>query len=255
MLVDRRRGRGRGRSDRPRVGHMTTDEAAEKYADGMVVKESGSGSIRGGFRVRDKGGFLANRAQRNESFKIDVTPSADLSLQEKVHSDGSTPPFSRDSNVTFSGDPKPSSSRDRPMVAHFEIQSDALTPVSPALGLENQLLAPRQARSFSPPPVIRASFPLSPSLRTDGANPSHSMIVEHVSTMLQADPPDTYVDDAEGSLEDCGDEMTDGDEPDDLMTLGQCQSEARREVLIRKGSQASMPSLKKGKVEPAGKGV
>lgn len=81
------------------------------------------------------------------------------------------------------------------------------------------------------------------------------MIVEHVSTMLQADPPDTNVDDTEGSLEDCGDEMTEGDEPDDLMTLGQCQSEARREALIRKGSQASMPFLKKGRVEPARKGV
>lgn len=162
MLVACRRGRGHGRSDRPRVGHMTTDEAAEKHADGTVVKESGSGSIHGRFWVRGKGGFLATRAQRNESFKIDVTPSADLSLQEKVHSDGSTPLFSRDSNVTFSGDPKPSSSRDRPMVAHSEIQSDALTPISPALGLENQLLAPRQAHSFCHLLLFVHPFPLIP---------------------------------------------------------------------------------------------
>lgn len=58
------------------------------------------------------------------------------------------------------------------------------------------------------------------------------MIVDCISIALQGDPPNTDVDDAEGSLEDCGDKMTDGEEHNDLITHGQCQSEARRDALI-----------------------
>lgn len=46
------------------------------------------------------------------------------------------------------------------------------------------------------------------------------MIIYHISTALQEDPPDTNVEDAEGSLEDYSGKMTDGDEPNDQMSLG-----------------------------------
>lgn len=99
---------------------MTTDEVAEKQADGMVVRDSGGGNIHGGFRVRGRGGFLATRAQRTESFKNDVTSPADFFLHANVHSDESTPSFSRDPTVTFPGDPKPFSSRDMPNAVQFD---------------------------------------------------------------------------------------------------------------------------------------
>ncbi|XP_039130949.1 uncharacterized protein LOC120267377 [Dioscorea cayenensis subsp. rotundata] len=47
------------------------------------------------------------------------------------------------------------------------------------------------------------------------------MIIDRVSTALRGEPPDAEVDDAEESLEESSDEMTDGEEPDDLMTLSQ----------------------------------
>lgn len=45
------------------------------------------------------------------------------------------------------------------------------------------------------------------------------------------------------------DQMSEEEEPDDLMTLDQFQEEARREALICKGSLLAVETQKKGRLE------
>lgn len=56
-------------------------------------------------------------------------------------------------------------------------------------------------------------------------------------------------DNDDDASEDSEDQMSEGDEPDDHMTLDQYQEEARRVALIRKGSLLDVETLKKGRLE------
>lgn len=85
------------------------------------------------------------------------------------------------------------------------------------------------------------------------SHPLHSLVVEKVSSALDTGEMEEDCDDEDDDYSDEEDEeMPDDDVPEDSMTLVQYLEEARREALIRKGSQYSDVSTKKGRLEVGG---
>lgn len=83
------------------------------------------------------------------------------------------------------------------------------------------------------------------------------MIVDKVSAFLQGSLSgnDSDEEEVDGTFEDSEDEMVEDDGLDDMMTLIQYQSEARKEALIQKGSHVAEASHKKGRINTEGNGV
>lgn len=77
------------------------------------------------------------------------------------------------------------------------------------------------------------------------------MAVDRISSALERDPS-VDGDSQEEESDDSDNGMSDGDGPDDSMTLVKFQEEVRRDSLIRKSSNEMAASLKKGRLEPGG---
>lgn len=81
------------------------------------------------------------------------------------------------------------------------------------------------------------------------------MLVDNITNAFQKDCSDHDCDGDDGSFNGSDEDMSDGDEPDDMMTLVQYQEEARKENLIRKGTYETSSSHKKGRVDTVVNGV
>lgn len=208
-----------------------------------------SSGLRGGIRGRSHGEFLPRYVQCSEKEKDEVTfpiKSTALhgSLMECIALN-----IPQDSVISFSWD-SPSS------VA--PIQEYSATPLALLPSQQpNKGDKSHHKHSSSPPPVLRTSIPLiTPQLEVDPIR-THSMLVDKVNNILQ-DPPSYGISDEDvddGSSENSEDEMVEDDDPDDMMTIVQYQSEAHREALIRKGSHAVQASQKQGRINIEGSGV
>lgn len=105
-------------------------------------------------------------------------------------------------------------------------------------------------RPCSPPPVLRSSIQLALDVPSRLTNTPHSILVDNVSnSLVEEDMDEDGSQDDESSGEDDDEDMSEEALldvcPDDDMTLYKYQAEARREALVRKGSNIHNTSPKK----------
>lgn len=151
----------------------------------------------------------------------------------------------RPSNVhwdsSIPSDPSP------PVISHIPLEKTS--PLTQPSHRPPKIIEPLDRRHRSPPPVLLSSIVEDSSLNVASPNPEHSKIVGQVTAALDdgsMEEDSKYDDEAS---EDSDAQMSEEEEPDDLMTLNQYQEEARRVALICKGTLLDVEFLKKGRLE------
>lgn len=245
LLVSRRRGGTRGRGGGTRASRMTSDAAADPSPDIPLSRGAVIWNIRGGRSAASGGRPVTPHAPF-------VTLDADTQLPTPFTHTNASPP------ITFSSPNVPLNalgSQGIEVTPPNVLPPNPSTHTSPPLHLppgEKTQLRPHRSKSSNH--VLRSSItPASPS-QPSVPTTSHGALVDIVSAALEDDgieednsQDEDYSDDEdddEMSTEESPDEG-----PDDSMTLIQYQTEARREALVRKGSNLSDRSPKKGRIE------
>lgn len=168
--------------------------------------------------------------------------------------DDETPPFSQDMETTMGvGSIVPRNSR--PLTT-----SDPVPSSKQSLSPKAKSVLSYQA--FASPPTLRVSDGQSDGSNVNSLSSSHARVMDQVSGALVSS---SAVANPEHPMSDSGEEETEGDnddsvmseyddpdEPDNSMFLDQYKSGVRKETLARKVPQLSEPTHKKGRLDQGG---
>lgn len=263
LLVSRRRGNTRGRGGGARSIRTTNGVAADPSPEIVVPRGSAPRSLRGGrsFTLSGRPPTTHINPTVETAVSPDPTP-IDPSVQRTAVISPlifAPTPLSESQDETLLtskvSPPSMTKSQDGTILASKASPPNLTTQITsfhPPPEKAERFIPRRQT---SPPPTLRSSLQ-PPFTSSSHPNPcSHSDLVEKISAALEVEGMEADdCQDEDFSDEDDDDEMSEEeilpDSPDDDMTLAQYQTEARRDSLVRKGSNIPSSSPKKGRVEP-----